>query len=213
MLGRSTSLGVAMGVTVVAELRPRPDRRDDAVRHIADRFGRPNRAVHGRWHASLYQSLADSTRLLYVGHWDTRQAFEDDRTRSGRLADHDWFEAPPVPSFYRSLRSYERVCAHSGAASVVLIDGPTETAGPRRELVLGIPDEIGDQLAAVVAYEIGQDEHRPGCLVAVIRWRSEADRRGSRATWAGAVFDRRLAALGGTIRRFDGLSTAESSIE
>ncbi|MGE3910057.1 MAG: putative quinol monooxygenase [Chloroflexota bacterium] len=65
-----------MSITVSCEFRVREGHVDAVIRQTVEHLAIP---APGRRHPRLYQHLDDATRLLYIGDWESRRAFENFR--------------------------------------------------------------------------------------------------------------------------------------
>jgi quinol monooxygenase YgiN len=198
-------------ITVIGVARCAPGHQEDIARGATEQLRRSGAAVQGRIDAHLFEDEDDPQLLAYVGRWESRAAFESYFQHYGQFGVPAWYAEPPRVWRCEPLKTYVQIYARSEVASLILIDGPAETAGQRRDLVLAYGRTFDPAAIGIVEYEVAADVDDPGRLVIFARWHS------AKAAAVRPVRHRDfippLQALGATVRRLVGPQRAETPWE
>jgi quinol monooxygenase YgiN len=198
-----------LSVTIMCELRVRPEHVDPIIQQALEQLSLPSSSVAGRRFARLYQHVDDPTRLLYVGEWDSREAFEAYCANARQPGRVDQFQQPPLCRVYRRLALFERMLTPVGLAYADIVDGPPESHAARRDLALAYHRtslRSHTSLALLMIHEAVDD---PAGLLIVSGWQSDAPL--SQAT--PSPDDRLIGQLrdtGATVGQFVGRTLAEA---
>lgn len=199
-----------MSITVLCELRPRPDEVEATIQRSVEQLSLPSSSVAGRRFARLYQHVDDPSWLLYLAEWSSREAFEAYRQTAPMPGTPDQLQQLPVFRFYRRLALFERVLAPVAVVHVAIVDGAAETQAARRDLALAYHRSgVRDRPELVLLQVHEAIDGAPGLLV-ISGWEAGAPLpRGSRDL-ERALLDQ-LVASGGTARQLVGRAVAEAA--
>jgi hypothetical protein len=125
-----------MSITVMCELRPRPDAAEEILQNSLRQLSIPASGVAGRRFARLYQHIDDPCWLLYVAEWESAEIFTAYRRKATAPGRPDQFAQPPVCRIYQRLALFERVLAPSRVARADIVDGPADTHDECRERII-----------------------------------------------------------------------------
>jgi hypothetical protein len=152
----------------------------------------------------------DPARLLYIGEWESREAFEAYRVSTQQPGAADQYRQPLVCRVYQRLALFERMLSPVGLACADIVDGPPASHGARRDLALAFHRtslRSRSNLAMLMIHEAV--DHPPG-LVIVSGWQPDVPLAQQRPTPDPALIEQ-LRATGATVESFVGRMLAESS--
>lgn len=182
------------------------------ARAVEQQLQQGRRAVPGRISAYVFEAADDPAALLYVGRWESRRALEIYRRQAPQPGPSEWHATPPTVETFEPVATYVEMYAPADIASLLVVDGPPDSAGERRTYLMAYGQMLRAQQVGIVEYEIAEDPDRPGRFAIFARWRTAAERDAHRARGGQRMVDE-LAGLGATVRRFDGLQRAETPSE
>jgi quinol monooxygenase YgiN len=199
-----------LSITTICELRPLPAHADAIIQLAIEQFSLPSSNVAGRRLARLYQHVDDPTWLLYVGEWESREAFEAYRAAAPQPGSLDQYQQPPTCRVFRRLALFERMLTPAWLAYADIVTGPLASHAARRDLALAYhrASQRGQtDLALLTIYE-GVDG--PGGLAIVSGWQAATPLSGRSAAPEQALIEQ-FRATGATVEQFVGLALAETA--
>jgi quinol monooxygenase YgiN len=197
-----------MSVVVVQIAQVRPGRVEELVaqseRAFRDRAG----LAASRRQAWYFQGLDDPELFLYVGEWDSREAFESYARERHAPGFEDLFVCWPQYRYCRALGYYERVMERVGAVGSFLLQTRPEAAPALvAELERMGREEVRPRAPGLLGYYIYGDLGDPGRLMVVHTWATVENLQRVRAAQAGEWFAR-LRAQGAQATLFNGVTRA-----
>jgi quinol monooxygenase YgiN len=185
-----------MGVVIVVRLVARAGQGETIVTAATREFEAAAARVDCR-SARLFQALGDPSHLLYVAEWDSREAFEA-HARHVRTAALDALAVESEGPYYcRELYSYEDMARRAEVVACAIGEAPPESAAAMRALASDL-GRTASQVPGLIFYRLAEDVERPGRLVILHGWDSEASLARARGP-AGRSVQQQLRALGARV--------------
>jgi hypothetical protein len=198
-----------LSVTILCELRIRPEHVDPIIQQALEQLSLPSSSVAGRRLARLYQHVDDPTRLLYVGEWDSREVFERYWAGTSRPSTPDRYQRPPTIRMFRRLALFERMLTPVGLAYADIVDGPAASHTARRDLALAYHRASLHGLSSLALLMIHDAVDDPPGLLIVTGWQSDAP-LGQGASSPDNRLAEQLRGTGATVEQFVGRPLAEA---
>ena len=154
----------------MCELRPLPEYVHAITQQATEQFARPSGQVLGRRFARLFQHVDDPSWLLYVGEWESREAFEAYRTMASMPGRPEQYQRVPASRLYRRLTLFERVLGPVGIARAEIVDGPVESHAARRDLARDFHRLGPSNDASLVLLMLHESIEAPSGLLMVSGW-------------------------------------------
>ncbi len=199
-----------MSITAICELRPLPEHAHRIIQLATEQFKLPSSSVAGRRSARLYQHVVDPTRLVYVGDWESRAAFDAYQATAPQPATLRQYRQPPGCRLYRRLALFERMLVPVSVVYADIVNGPPESHAARRDLALAYHRASLRSPADLVLLAIYEAVDPPSCLAIVSGWQT----RGPLARPVAApdhALTEQLRATGATVEQFVGRALAETA--
>ena len=199
-----------MSVTVVVRRRARPGQGEALVAAMTRRLADPTPHAQPRSAAWVFQGVADPDVVLYLAHWDSREAYAA-RRQGDDPAELDALAVGKTERrFYHPLTTYEAIEGRMGAisctrlqcrraATLAVLTFLLEGSGPT---IRGYP--------GVVSHHLYQDEDHPNHFLAILGWESLAVAETARRDIAPGL-DAELGKRGAILERFIGRTRAEAT--
>jgi quinol monooxygenase YgiN len=198
-----------LSVTIMCELRLRPEHADPIIQQALEQLSLPSSTVAGRRFARLYQRVDDPARLLYVGEWESRAAFETYRASARQPGTPEQHQQPPILRAYRRLALFERMLSSVGLAYAAIADGPPASHAARRDLALAYHRASLRGHAGLVLLMIHEAIDDPSGLLIVSGWQPDAPLTQATPSPDDGLIEQ-LRATGATVEQFVGRTLAEA---
>lgn len=199
-----------MSTTVTCELRVQPGHVHEIIQRAIKQLSLPSHTVVGRRHARLYQHLDDLNRLLYVGEWESRSAFEAYRVTAPIPGRSEQFQYLPTFRYYRRIALFEHVLNVVDVAYVDVVQGPPDTHTARRDLTLHYHRTEARRQSGLVLLMTNEQIGSPHDLLLVSGWRSPVPGGQPGPSLDSSLIDQ-LRASGGEVHRFIGRQLMETA--
>jgi hypothetical protein len=157
----------------------------------------------------LYQHFDDPHRLLYVGEWESRRAFDAYRANAPMPGRLDQFVQPPAIRYYRRLALFEHVLTPFDLVYVDHVEGAPATHAARRDLALGYHRHAARAHPGLALLMTNERLDDPQDLLIVSGWRQHPSASPAGPTPDQTLFEQ-LRGSGGVVNRFIGRPLVET---
>jgi hypothetical protein len=166
--------------------------------------------VAGRRSARLYQHVDDPTWLLYLGHWESRAAFEAYQAMAPQPATLRQYRQPPGCRLYRRLALFERMLVPVGVTYADIVSGAPGSHAVRRDLALAYHRASLHSPTDLVLLAIYEAVDEPSCL-AIVSGRQTSGSLASSDAAPDRALSEQLRATGAIVEQFVGRALAETA--
>ena len=201
--------GRHLSTTVTCELRVQPGHVAEIIQRATEQLSVPSHSVVGRRHARLYQHFDDPHRLLYVGEWESRNAFETYRANAPLPGRPDQFVELPTIRYYRRLALFEHVLTPFDLVYVDHVEGAPGTHASRRDLALGYHRQAARGHRGLALLMTTERLDGPQDLLIVSGWRQHPSASPVERAPDQTLFEQ-LRGSGGMVNRFIGRPLLET---
>jgi quinol monooxygenase YgiN len=163
----------------------------------------------GARQSRLFQGRDDSSRFVYLGMWESREAYETAFGGRQRTDIELNLPTPVVPRYFRSLAMYERILVPMAIVACQIIEGPPSGAAQTEALLLELFDQRQSLGPGLVLSMYCEEVDVPGSFLIVSGWQT-ADALRAVTVARGTEFRARIAAAGATYRAFVGNTRFDS---
>jgi quinol monooxygenase YgiN len=157
----------------------------------------------------FFQGRDDPSHFVYLGTWESREAYEAAFDKRRRTDIEVSLPAPIVPRYFHPLAAYERVLLPMEMVALQIIEGPPSGAALTRAYLLELYEQrqsLGPELVLTMYCE---EVDAPGRFLIVSGWQSAGALTAVSAV-RGTEFFARMDAAGATVRRFYGVTRFDS---
>jgi hypothetical protein len=159
----------------------------------------------------FFQGRDDPSHFLYLGSWESREAYEAAFEKRRRGDIETGLPSPIVPRYFHILATFERVLLPMELVACQIIEGPPMGAALTRAYLLELFEQrpsLGPELVMTMYCE---EVDAPGNFLIVSGWQT-ADALTSVSRVRGTEFFARMDAAGATVRRFLGNTRFDSLV-
>lgn len=172
---------------------------------------RAGSAPTGHHQSRFFQAQDDPSRFLYLGTWESREAYEEVFGARQRTEIERGLAQPVVPRYFRSLVTFERVLTPMEVLVCQVVEGPAEGEATVRSYMLDLFERRRGARPGVVLSTFCQEIDQPGNFLLVTGWQT-AEALMSATVAFGDEFAARVAEAGATYRRFVGQTRFDSTL-
>lgn len=171
---------------------------------------RPGAAPNGHHQSRFFQGSDDPSRFLYLGTWDSREAYEDAFGARQENAIEATLAQPVRPRYFQSLVTFERVLTPMEVLVCQIVEGPADRESTVRSYMLDLFERRRGARPGVALSTFCQEIDQPGNFVLVTGWQTTEALIAASAAF-GDQFAARVAEAGATYRRFVGQTRYDST--
>jgi quinol monooxygenase YgiN len=190
-------------IVVVIETHVPDEQAEQALETARAHLRGSEQPPSGARQSRLFQGRDDPARFLYLGTWESREAYEAAFAERRRTDIEMSLPTPIVPRYFQTLAAYERVLMPMEIVVCQIIEGPPSGAALTRAYLMELFEQrqsLGPELVLTMYCE---EIDAPGSFLIVSGWQT-AGALAAVSAVRGAEFQVRIAAAGATFRRFLG---------
>ncbi len=196
-------------IVVVVETKVQEGLAEQALETARAHLRGSGQSPGGARQSRLFQGRDDPARFLYLGSWESREAYESEFDARFRTEIQLSLPTPVVPRYFRMLASYERILTPMEVVTCQVIEGPPSGAEQLRTYLLEMFEERRSLGLSLVLTTYCEEADVPGNFLMVNGWQSAEALAAVRVSHT-ADFLAHLAAAGATYRTFIGNTRFDS---
>jgi quinol monooxygenase YgiN len=204
-------------IVVVVESKVRPEQAAAALQSAQEGLRRAAQRQTSRRQSRFFQSRIDPSSFLYLGIWESREAFDALFQARQRTEIERSMPQPVLPRYFRILSTFERILMPMEIVVCQMVTGPACASPTLRAAFDGLFLRRNEAGPGLILSQMCEEIGAPGNFVLVSGWRS-AEALAAGVAAFGSDFDRTVAAAGATYHRFlgqtryDSLQTRSTSV-
>jgi len=196
-------------IVVVVQSKVEPEQADQALQSAQEGLRRASLSQSARRQSRFFQSRVDPSSFLYLGVWESREAYDALFGARQRSDVELSMPEPPRSRYYRILATFERVLSPMDIVVCQMVSGPPSAGPPLREFFADLYTRRHEAGNGLVLSLTCQEIDAPGNFLLVSGWRS-AEALAAGVAAYGSDFERHVAAAGAVNHRFLGQTRFDS---
>lgn len=196
-------------IVVVVQSKVKPEQADQALQAAQEGLRRASLSQSARRQSRFFQSRVDPASFLYLGVWESREAYDALFGARQRSEVELSMPAPPQARYYRILSTFERVLSPMDIVVCQMVSGPPSAGPPLRAFFAELFTRRHEAGSGLILSLTCEEIDAPGNFLLVSGWRSPEALAAGVAAY-GSDFERHVAAAGATNHRFLGQTRFDS---